>query len=173
VSELHPAPELPAVDDDALDLLFQALASQPRRAILEVLRALPGCNVQHVAAHFSCSRIAVLKHLGVLEAANLVISRKHGRERCLWFNAVPLQQIHEMWTDQYDRYWSTGLLALKRRVEAAADQPLSEAAPAAASKSGASAQPQVDAVQSLSPQPTTTSNQEGDDGRAISAFRRN
>lgn len=119
---LLPAPVdagCPALDEDALDLLFQALASQPRRLILETVRGQPGCNVQRVAAGLPLSRIAVLKHLAVLEAAQLVISRKQGRERCLWFNAVPIQMIHEMWTDQYQRYWSGTLLDLKRQVERA------------------------------------------------------
>ncbi len=106
------------MDEDALDLLFSALASQPRRAILDEIRRAPGSNVNAIAASAPMSRIAVMKHLGVLEAANLVISKKLGRERLLWFNPVPLQHVHELWTDQYQRYFSSTLLDLKRRVEA-------------------------------------------------------
>ena len=60
------------MDGDELDLLFHAMASQPRRAILEVIRATPGCNVNHVTGHFAFSRIGVMKHLEVLVAANVI-----------------------------------------------------------------------------------------------------
>jgi predicted transcriptional regulator len=41
----------------------------------------PGCNVNHVCEVFDIGRVAVMKHLDVLEAANLVISEKVGRKR--------------------------------------------------------------------------------------------
>lgn len=103
---------------ERLDALFQALASRPRRAILDLLHRQPGCNVQTVAAAFPCSRIAVLRHIDVLEASELVISRKQGRERLLWFNAVPLVEIQQRWTDRYARFFASSLLDLRRRVEA-------------------------------------------------------
>jgi DNA-binding transcriptional ArsR family regulator len=103
--------------EDELDLLFSALASQPRRAILEAIRQAPGSNLATIAATAPMTRIAVMKHLRVLEAAQLVIAEKCGRERRLWFNAVPLQAIHQHWTDQYEQHFASGLIALKRRVE--------------------------------------------------------
>lgn len=108
-------------DPDRLDRVFQALASQPRRAILDLLHRQPGCNVQTVAAAFPCSRIAVLRHIDVLEAAELVISHKQGRERLLWFNAVPLVEIQQRWTDRYTQFFASGLLDLRQRVEAGLD----------------------------------------------------
>jgi predicted transcriptional regulator len=57
-----------------MDTLFQALASEPRREILDIVRASPGCSVVHVCRHFDVSRIAIMKHINVLEKANLVIS---------------------------------------------------------------------------------------------------
>lgn len=105
------------MDEDQLDLLFHAMASQPRRAILDVIRTNAGCNVNFVVSHFDFSRIGVMKHLDVLEAANLLISQKNGRERSLFFNPVPLQEVHEHWTDQYSRHFAGRLTALKRNVE--------------------------------------------------------
>lgn len=105
------------MNEDALDLLFHAMASQPRRAILEVVRKQPGCNLNFVAEHFAFSRIGVMKHIDVLESAGLIISQRNGRERALYFNAVPLQQVHEEWTDQYSRFWAGRLTSLKRSVE--------------------------------------------------------
>ncbi len=105
------------MNEDQLDLVFHAMASQPRRAIIDVVRASPGCNINFVTARFDYSRIGVMKHISVLEAANLLISQREGRERLLYFNAVPLQQIHERWSDEFSRYFSSQLINLKRKIE--------------------------------------------------------
>lgn len=85
--------------------------------MLDILRQQPGCAVGELAKQFDVSRIAVMKHLAVLEAANLVASKRDGRSRKLWMNAVPIQQIHERWTDQYSAYWAGRLTGLKTRIE--------------------------------------------------------
>lgn len=100
-----------------LDAVFLALASQPRRHILDIIAAAPGCTVNQVAEHFEMSRIGVLKHINVLEDAGLVISEKVGRERPLHFNPVPLQLIHERWASEYGRFWAARLTRLKHAVE--------------------------------------------------------
>ncbi len=102
---------------ESMDKLFQALASAPRRRMLDIVRDEPGCNVAAVARHFDVSRIAVMKHLAVLESAGLVISEKEGRARRLWFNAAPIQQIHERWTTEYSAHWAGRLTAFKHMVE--------------------------------------------------------
>ena len=103
---------------DAQDLVFGALAHRTRREILDVLKACPGCNVNHVAGFFGISRIAVMKHLRVLEDAGLVLSRKEGRARVLHFNPVPIQEIHERWTTEFSQRWASKLTRIKSRVEA-------------------------------------------------------
>lgn len=105
------------MDDDAQDRLFGALAHRTRREILDVLKAAPGCNVNHVASFFGISRIAVMKHLRVLEEAGLVVSRKEGRDRVLHFNPVPIQEIHDRWTTEFSRRWAEKLSRIKHRVE--------------------------------------------------------
>ena len=102
---------------ESMDKLFHALASASRRQILDIVRDRPGCNVAHVARHFDVSRIAVMKHLAVLEEADLVISEKEGRVRRLYFNAIPIQQIHERWTTEYSAHWAGRLTDFKRMVE--------------------------------------------------------
>jgi DNA-binding transcriptional ArsR family regulator len=106
------------MNHDQLDLVFHAMASQPRRAILDVVRANPGCNLNFVVEQFGYSRIGVMKHIDVLELANLLVSRREGRERLLYFNFVPIQQIHEYWSDEFSRHFSKQLTTLKRKVEA-------------------------------------------------------
>lgn len=105
------------LSDDDQDMVFHALASQPRRQILDLLRHQPGMAVGKLASQFDVSRVAVIKHLAVLEAAGLVISRRDGRRRLLYLNVVPIQQIHERWTDEYSAYWAGRLTGLKARLE--------------------------------------------------------
>ena len=101
-----------------MDRVFHALASATRREILDIVKATPGCNVMHVCRHFDVSRIAVMKHLNVLEQASLLVSEKRGRSRRLYFNAAPIQMIYERWTTEYSAEWASRLTAFKRQVEA-------------------------------------------------------
>jgi predicted transcriptional regulator len=91
---------------DDLDLVFEALAHRDRRRILDVVRNDPGCCVEDVCRHFTTSRIAVLKHLRVLERADLIVSEKVGRHRKLYLNVVPIQIIHERWTTEFGALWA-------------------------------------------------------------------
>ncbi|HBS34143.1 MAG TPA: transcriptional regulator, partial [Parvularcula sp.] len=65
-------------------------------------------------------RIAIMKHLAVLEAANLIVSQKDGRTRRLFFNAAPIRMIYDRWTDDYSGYWAGELTRLKYLAEARA-----------------------------------------------------
>lgn len=100
-----------------MDSVFHALASAPRREILDIVKDRPGCSVVHVCRFFDVSRIAVMKHLNVLEKAGLIISEKRGRTRELYFNTAPIQAIHERWTTDYSAYWAGRLSEFKRKVE--------------------------------------------------------
>jgi len=102
-----------------MDKVFHALASPVRRRIIDLVMAAPGCNVGEVSRSFDVSRIAVMKHLAVLEDAGLVISEKKGRSRQLYFNAVPIQMIYERWTDKFSALWAGKLTAFKARMEQA------------------------------------------------------
>jgi DNA-binding transcriptional ArsR family regulator len=103
---------------DQMDAVFAALSSEPRRRILDVLKREPGANVNRVCEFFDeMGRIAVLKHIDVLEGANLVLSEKVGRERLLYFNPVPIHMIHDRWTTEFSAYWAGGLARMKYRLE--------------------------------------------------------
>lgn len=99
------------------DRVFQALASRPRRRMLDLVRDMPGCSVSQLLEHFDMSRIAVMKHLQVLVDAHLIISRKRGRTRELFFNAAPIQMIYDRWTDEYSAFWASQAVDLKYKVE--------------------------------------------------------
>ena len=100
-----------------MDQVFHALASGVRRQILDIVRDDPACSVNDVCRHFDVSRIAVMKHLTVLEKAGLLISEKRGRKRSLYFNTVPIQMIHERWTTEFSAMWAGKLTAFKNQVE--------------------------------------------------------
>lgn len=104
-------------DDSDMDAIFQALANESRRRMLDIVRDCPGIAVGVLAGEFDVSRIAVMKHLNVLERAGLLISEKKGRQRCLYFNTVPIQLIHERWTTEYSALWAGKLTALKYELE--------------------------------------------------------
>lgn len=63
------------------------------------------------------SRIAVMKHFGLLEAAHLLVSEKSGRERLLYFNIMPIQEIYERWTNQFDGAWARSISGFKDKIE--------------------------------------------------------
>ena len=105
-------------DDRDMDAVLQALGNESRRRMLDIVKGEPGIGVGLLAARFDVSRIAVMKHLAVLEKANLVISEKDGRTRRLYFNAAPIQMIHDRWTTEYSAYWAGQLTQIKYRAEA-------------------------------------------------------
>lgn len=107
------------MNPESMDSVFAALAHPSRRQILDIVRENGGCTVKDVAAHFVVSRIAVMKHLRVLEEAGLLISEKEGRTRRLYFNAIPIQMIYDRWTSEYSAYWASKLTGLKYSIEGA------------------------------------------------------
>lgn len=102
-----------------MDEIFTALANSTRRRMLDVLRANPGCCVGDLCNEFDMSRIGAMKHLAVLEAADLVISRTEGRKRLLYANAMPIHMIYERWTTDWSAMWAQEIGSLKDRAEAA------------------------------------------------------
>lgn len=107
------------ITENDADQVFHALAHVTRRTILDLARAKPGLTVGELATAFDVSRIAVMNHLAVLEKANLIISQKDGRSRRLYLNSVPIQMIHERWTDEYSATWAERGTAIKFAAEAA------------------------------------------------------
>ena len=74
------------------------------------------------------ARQSVTQHLEVLEAANLVITVRRGREKLHDLNAVPIHEIEERWIYKFERPRLRALRAIKRRAEEAemTDQPIGQ-----------------------------------------------
>ncbi len=101
-----------------MDGTFRALSHPARRAILDIVKESPGATVQQVSGHFEMSRIGVMKHINLLDDAELLVSEREGRERRLYFNAVPIRRIYDRWTTEYSSLWADRLTGLKYRLEA-------------------------------------------------------
>jgi hypothetical protein len=53
----------------------------------------------------------------VWEDAGLVVTRRSGREKLHYLNAVPIRMIHDRWIDKYTEPRVSALLALKADLE--------------------------------------------------------
>lgn len=101
------------------DHLWNALSDQTRRGILDLLGSGPRTTGDLAAAFPHLSRFAVMKHLGVLERAGLVLVRRSGRVRWNHLNAVPLREMYERWVSRLDDQWAGSMLAIGRLAETA------------------------------------------------------
>ena len=107
---------------DTLSVTFAALSDPTRRAILGRLRAGPA-SVAELSEPFGVSQQAISKHLAYLERANLVHTRREGRQQVRELNPGPLREVAN-WTDEYRRYWDGAFSRLGNLVgRQAAGQP--------------------------------------------------
>lgn len=97
--------------------VFKALASEVRRDILDSLRDDPQTTGALCALFPELSRYAVMQHLGVLEAAGLVIVRRTGRERWNYLNALPIKDIHDRWIGPHAAHAVDVLARMKTGLE--------------------------------------------------------
>lgn len=102
---------------DDLDAAFKALADPHRRLLLDRLRARDGQTLTELGSDVAMSRFGVMKHLKVLEAAGLVVSRKVGRERFHYLNPVPIRRLYDRWVSRYAEPWARTLTGLKDALE--------------------------------------------------------
>jgi DNA-binding transcriptional ArsR family regulator len=100
-----------------VDLVFKALADSGRRLLLDRLRAKNGQTLGQLCELLDISRQAVTKHLRILEAANLVVTKWRGREKLHYLNPVPIHHIAERWIEKYERGRLDALARLKEALE--------------------------------------------------------
>lgn len=100
-----------------MDEVFKALADASRRALLDRLHVRGGQTLNELCDGLAMTRQAVAKHLGILEAANLVSTIRHGREKLHYINPVPIHQIGERWIRKFERGKLAALDELKRQLE--------------------------------------------------------
>jgi len=105
-------------EEEKDEVVIKALASIDRRRILDALKEQPLSTGELCQRLPWLNRCTVMQHLGVLEKAELVITRKQGRTRWNYLDVSPIQQLQERWIKAYAAP-SAGLLnRLKRDLEA-------------------------------------------------------
>ncbi len=100
-----------------MDAVFRALADPTRRALLDALFQEDGQTLSALDALFDISRFGVMKHLKLLEEAGLIVTRRRGREKLHFLNAVPIRLVHDRWVSKYAEPWVATLSDLKTRLE--------------------------------------------------------
>ncbi|THD49081.1 MAG: ArsR family transcriptional regulator [Bradyrhizobium sp.] len=101
----------------SMDPIFRALADPVRRRLLDRLFARNGQTLGELCEGEAMTRQAVTKHLAILEAANLVVSQKRGREKLHFINPVPINEIAERWIGKFEAPRLAALAQLKRKLE--------------------------------------------------------
>ncbi len=104
-----------ASGQDRLDAILHALSDRTRRALLARLAAGPAM-VSQLAEPFDVTRVAISKHLRVLEQARLVSRTVDGRVHRCALTAAPLREV-ERWLAGYRSFWTQRLEALARYAE--------------------------------------------------------
>jgi DNA-binding transcriptional ArsR family regulator len=99
------------------DRVFKALADPTRRFLLDLLFARDGRTLTELESELEMTRFGVMKHLRVLEEADLVVTQRSGREKLHYLNRVPIRQIHDRWIDKYTEGHASALVELKRHLE--------------------------------------------------------
>src|SRR5213596_3181883 len=100
-----------------MDAVFKALADPTRRSLLDELFEEDGQTLSALEGRLPMTRFGVMKHLKVLEEAGLVVTRKRGREKLHFLNAVPIRLVHDRWVSKYAEPWAATLSGLKHRLE--------------------------------------------------------
>src|SRR5713226_4363089 len=98
-----------------MDAVFKALADPTRRKLLDQLFKHDGQTLGALERRLPMTRFGVMKHLRVLEAARLVVTKRQGREKRHFLNPVPIRLVHDRWVSKYAETWAAGLSELKKR----------------------------------------------------------
>jgi DNA-binding transcriptional ArsR family regulator len=100
------------------DKVFKALADPTRRFLLDLLFVRDGRTLLELEFELKeMTRFGVMKHLKVLEAAGLVLTRRSGREKLHFLNPIPVRLIHDRWIDKYTERRVSALADLKVELE--------------------------------------------------------
>ena len=107
------------LDDDAV---FKALADATRRSLLDRLFERDGLTLSELEEGLEMTRFGVMKHLRILEQAHLITTRRAGRNKHHYLNAVPIRLIHDRWIDKYTERQVSALTELKAELERAPER---------------------------------------------------
>jgi len=98
-----------------LDRSFAALSDPTRRGVLEQL-GRSDASITDLADRFHMTLTGMKKHVSVLEAAGLVITKKVGRVRTCRLGQRQMTE-EAAWIEQYQQLWAARFDALDEIVE--------------------------------------------------------
>jgi DNA-binding transcriptional ArsR family regulator len=101
--------------DTRLDASFAALSDATRRGVLERL-GRSEASITELADRFHMTLTGMKKHVGVLEQAGLVTTRKVGRVRTCRLGLRRLEE-EAAWIEGHRRLWDARFDALDKVVE--------------------------------------------------------
>ena len=108
--------------DDTVPV-FRALADANRRVLLDRLFERDGQTLGELCEHLpGMTRFGVMKHLGVLEEADLVTTLQVGREKRHFLNPVPIRLVHDRWIGKFAEPVVGAMSTLKRLLETPMDR---------------------------------------------------
>jgi DNA-binding transcriptional ArsR family regulator len=99
----------------ALDASFAALSDATRRGVLEQL-GRSDASITDLAEKFQMTLAGMMKHVGVLEQAELVITEKVGRVRTCKLGTRRLEE-EAAWLERHRQLWDSRFDELDRVVE--------------------------------------------------------
>src|SRR5437016_11798610 len=100
-----------------MDEVFRALADPTRRSLLDELFRQDGQTLSALERRLPMTRFGVMKHLKQLEEADLVVTKRRGREKLHFLNPVPIRLVHDRWVSKYAEPWAATLSGLKHELE--------------------------------------------------------
>jgi uncharacterized protein YndB with AHSA1/START domain len=100
-----------------MDAVFKALSDPTRRRLLDMLFRRDGQTLGELESRLEMTRFGVMKHLRVLEQARLIVTKRRGREKLHFLNAIPIRHIHDRWIDKYSAPVAAMLTGLKTQIE--------------------------------------------------------
>ncbi len=105
------------MNNEQLTAVFKALSHPIRVTMLDLLKEGPKRTSDLDEAFPDVSRYAVMKHLNILEEANLLLIRREGRTRLNYINIIPLQQVYGRWVSKYQSNDAHALTQIKELAE--------------------------------------------------------
>lgn len=96
--------------------VFQALASEVRRGLMETLQRNPGSSLTELSDSQRLVRQALTRHLDILAEAGLVVTRRVGRRKLHYLNPVPLEEVYEGWMRRFISPSAEHLVRVRTRL---------------------------------------------------------
>lgn len=109
-----------------MEKAFKALSDNNRRKMLDIIKNQPGTTVNELTEHFSFSRYGVMKHLKILEDAELLTYIREGKFKKMYINVMPIQTIYDRWISKYSALWANNISQLKYKLETGVDMSKSD-----------------------------------------------